>query len=78
MEASTLFSQAAVELAQMVEAVHCQVAVPPHASVTASYSGGMFRQPDLLLARLQEKLAMANRHYREVAPRLSPAAGAAL
>jgi hypothetical protein len=43
-----------------------------------SYSGGMFTQADLLLARVRAKLVTEGRQYRVVAPRLSPAAGAAL
>lgn len=76
--ASALFSRAAFELAQIVDAVHRQLEIPDHVTVLVSYQGGMFKQRDLLLARLQSKLAMDDRHYRFVAPRLPPAAGAAL
>jgi N-acetylglucosamine kinase-like BadF-type ATPase len=76
--ASALFSRAAFELAQIVDAVHRQLGVPNHATVPVSYSGGMFQQRDLLLARLQSKLATDGRRYRVVAPRLPAAAGAAL
>jgi N-acetylglucosamine kinase-like BadF-type ATPase len=76
--ASALFSRAAFELAQIVDAVHRQLEIPGHATVLVSYQGGMFQQRDLLLARLQSKLAMDDRRYRVVAPRLPPAAGAAL
>jgi N-acetylglucosamine kinase-like BadF-type ATPase len=77
-QASALFSRAADELAQIVDAVRRQLEIPGHATVMVSYSGGMFLQRDLLLARLQSKLAMEGRRYRMVAPRLPPAAGAAL
>jgi N-acetylglucosamine kinase-like BadF-type ATPase len=76
--ASSLFSRAAFELAQIVDAVHRQLEIPDHATVLVSYQGGMFQQRDLLLARLQSKLAMDDCQYRFVAPRLPPAAGAAL
>jgi N-acetylglucosamine kinase-like BadF-type ATPase len=76
--ALALFSRAAFELAQIVDAVHRQLEIPDHVTVLVSYQGGMFQQRDLLLARLQSKLAMDDRHYRFVAPRLPPAAGAAL
>jgi N-acetylglucosamine kinase-like BadF-type ATPase len=76
--ASALFSRAADELAQIVDAVHRQLEIPDDATVMVSHSGGMFQQRDLLLARLQLKLAMEGRRYRLVAPRLPPAAGAAL
>jgi N-acetylglucosamine kinase-like BadF-type ATPase len=77
-QASAVFSRAADELVQIVDAVHRQLEIPAHATVMVSYSGGMFQQRDLLLARLQSKLAMDGRRYRVVAPRLPPAAGAAL
>jgi N-acetylglucosamine kinase-like BadF-type ATPase len=77
-QASALFSRAADELVQVVDAVHRQLAVPDGATVMLSYSGGMFQQRDLLLAQLQSKLAVDSRRYRVVAPRLPPAAGAAL
>jgi N-acetylglucosamine kinase-like BadF-type ATPase len=76
--ASALFSRAAFELAQIVDAVHRQLEIPEHATVQVSYQGGMFQQRDLLLARLQSKLATDDRQYRFVAPRLPPVAGAAL
>jgi N-acetylglucosamine kinase-like BadF-type ATPase len=76
--ASALFSRAAFELAQIVDAVHRQLEIPDHATVLVSYSGGMFQQRELLLARLQSKLAAEGERYRVVAPRLPPAAGAAL
>jgi len=38
----------------------------------------MFQQRDLLLTRFQSKLAIAGNRYRVAAPRLPPAAGAAL
>jgi N-acetylglucosamine kinase-like BadF-type ATPase len=73
-----LFFRAADELVQIVDAVHRQLEVPGDATVMLSYSGGMFQQPDLLLAHLQSKLATNGRRYRVVAPRLPAAAGAAL
>jgi N-acetylglucosamine kinase-like BadF-type ATPase len=76
--ASALFSRAAFELAQIIDAVHRQLEIPDHATVLVSYQGGMFQERELLLARLQSKLAMDDRPYRFVAPRLPPAAGAAL
>jgi N-acetylglucosamine kinase-like BadF-type ATPase len=77
-QASALFSRAADELVQIVDAVHRQLEIPEHAMVTVSFSGGMFLQRDLLLAGLQSKLAIDRSRYRVAAPRLPPAAGAAL
>lgn len=77
-QALVLFSRAADELVQIVDAVHRQLEIPEQATVTVSYSGGMFQQRDLLLTHFQSKLAIDRRRYRVVAPRLPPAAGAAL
>lgn len=76
--ASALFTDAAGELAQLVDAVHRQLAVPPQLTLSVSYSGGLFQQRDLLLAPLLARLASSDARYRIVAPRLPPAAGAAL
>jgi N-acetylglucosamine kinase-like BadF-type ATPase len=78
LQASALFVRAADELVQIVDAVHRQLEIPDHATAMLSYSGGMFQQPDLLLARVQATLAVDGARYRVVAPRLPPAAGAAL
>jgi N-acetylglucosamine kinase-like BadF-type ATPase len=77
-QASALFSRAADELVQIVDAVHRQLEIPEHATVRVSFSGGMFQQGDLLLPRFQSKIAIDRRRYRVAAPRLPPAAGAAL
>jgi N-acetylglucosamine kinase-like BadF-type ATPase len=77
-QASALFSWAADELVQIVDAVHQQLEIPSDTTVPVSYSGGMFQQRDLLLVRLQSKLAINGRRYRMMAPRLPPVAGAAL
>jgi len=76
--ASALFTDAAGELAQLVDAVHRRLAVPPRQTLSVSYSGGLFQQRDLLLAPLLAHLASRDGRYRVVAPRLPPAAGAAL
>jgi N-acetylglucosamine kinase-like BadF-type ATPase len=77
--ALALFTDAAGELAQLIDAVHRQLAVPPQLMLSVSYSGGLFQQRDLLLAPLLASLASSrNARYRVVAPRLPPAAGAAL
>jgi len=76
--ALALFTDAAGELAQLIDAVHRQLAVPPLLMLSVSYSGGLFQQRDLLLAPLLASLAASNGRYRVVAPRLPPAAGAAL
>jgi len=77
-QASALFSRAADELVQIVDAVHRQLQIPEHATVTVSFSGGMFEKRDLLLTCFQSKLAIDPKRYRVAPPRLPPAAGAAL
>jgi N-acetylglucosamine kinase-like BadF-type ATPase len=76
--ASALFREAAGELALLIDAVHRQLAVPPQTTLAVSYSGGLFQQRELLLAPLLALLASRDGRYRVVAPRLPPAAGAAL
>jgi len=77
-QAADLFLRAADQLLQIIDAVHRQLAIPAQTTVPVSYSGGMFQQRDLLLARLQSALALRADRYRVVAPRLPPPAGAAL
>jgi len=76
--AAALFERAADEMLQMIDAVMRQLAVPPSATMTVSYSGGLFRSSHLLLDRLKVNLPKSSYRYRLAAPRLSPAAGAAL
>ena len=76
--ASALFTDAAGELLLLVDAVHRQLAVPSQLTLSVSYSGGLFQQRELLLAPVLAGLASRDACYRAVAPRLSPAAGAAL
>jgi N-acetylglucosamine kinase-like BadF-type ATPase len=76
--ASALFTEAAGELLLLVDAVHRQLAVPPGVTLSVSYSGGLFQLRDLLLLPLRARLATRDTRYRVVAPRLPPAAGAAL
>lgn len=73
-----LFEQAAQELAAVVHAVRDQLNVPPLTRLPVSYSGGMFRLAGLLQPMLEAALGSGERCYEFVAPRLSPAAGAAL
>jgi N-acetylglucosamine kinase-like BadF-type ATPase len=77
-QAQELFARAAQELAQIIHAVHGQLRVPDSLAVPLSYSGGMFRLGDLLLAPLQSALAARGMPYRLVQPRLPPQGGAAL
>jgi N-acetylglucosamine kinase-like BadF-type ATPase len=78
MNAAYLFRRAADELAAIVHAVHRQLEIPVGTPVTVSYTGGLFRQSELLLNPLKSILAGDSRHYLITAPRLTPVAGAAL
>lgn len=73
-----LFESAARELAAIVHAVRDRLGVPPQIPLPVSYSGGMFRLDSPLLARFKAALELGDRRYQFVAPRLPPAAGAAL
>lgn len=76
--ARRVFDAAAQELAALVHAVRAGLRVPPPAVVTVSYSGGMFQFGATLLDPLRAALAASPLPYDFVAPRLTPAAGAAL
>ena len=76
--ARQLFERAALELAAIVHALRDQLGVPAQVSLPVSYSGGMFRLEGLLKPLLEAALGAGERRYEFVAPRLPPAAGAAL
>jgi N-acetylglucosamine kinase-like BadF-type ATPase len=75
--AGALFEQGAEELRQIVQAVDAQLGIPKGWTIPVSYSGGLFKQPQLL-KRLLAKLDHAGSRYFVVPPRLPPVAGAAL
>ena len=77
-QATALFTQAAHELVQIVEAVRSQLEFPEHMAVTVSYSGGLFQERDLVLSFFRSDLAATGRRYRLAAPRLPAVAGAAI
>jgi N-acetylglucosamine kinase-like BadF-type ATPase len=76
--AVALFTRAAEELVQIVDAVHRQLQVPDHLTVSVSYTGGLFQQGDLLLGPLKALLASRSCRYEISPPLLTPVAGAAL
>jgi N-acetylglucosamine kinase-like BadF-type ATPase len=77
-QASTLFEQAAVELAAIINAVRQQLRVPETEALRLSNSGGMFQLGELLRAPLRSALSAAGVPYQFIDPRLSPVSGAAL
>jgi N-acetylglucosamine kinase-like BadF-type ATPase len=76
--ARAIFRRGAEELAATVRAVLDSLQVPAGTRVPVSHSGGMFRDPQLLLERLRECLERDEPRARLVAPRLPPGIGAAL
>jgi N-acetylglucosamine kinase-like BadF-type ATPase len=76
--ARSLFTQAASELADIVDAVHDRLQVPAHVDLPVSYSGGLFQLRALLLAPFESALLARGRRYRLAAARLPPDAGAAV
>jgi N-acetylglucosamine kinase-like BadF-type ATPase len=76
--ARSLFTQAATELADIVDAVRDRLQVPATLDLPLSYSGGLFQLRELLLAPFEATLAGRERRYRLSAARLPPDAGAAV
>ncbi len=77
-QARAVFSAAALAMAEMIVAVRESLRVSSGASLAVSYSGGMFRFGELLLAPLRSALAASGKSYEFTAPLTTPAAGAAL
>lgn len=77
-QAQAVFGTAAHELAATVHAVRDALRPAQGASLLVSYSGGMFKFGELLLAPLRTALRAGERRYEFVVPQLSPVAGAAL
>jgi N-acetylglucosamine kinase-like BadF-type ATPase len=77
-QAIAIFQRAAGELARIVDAVHDQLDIPARASISVSYSGGMFNERELLLDPFLAHLSKDARRYRVALPRLAPVAGAAI
>jgi N-acetylglucosamine kinase-like BadF-type ATPase len=73
-----LFTRAAAELADMVDAVRDRLQVPAQLDLPLSYSGGLFQLRELLLSPFEAALSTRTRKYRLAAARLPPDAGAAL
>jgi N-acetylglucosamine kinase-like BadF-type ATPase len=76
--ARELFTRGADELAAIIDATRKRLDVPDSFVVPVSYSGGMFTLTELVLKPLQSALDRRGHVYNFVAPRMGPAAGAAL
>jgi N-acetylglucosamine kinase-like BadF-type ATPase len=77
-QAADILARGAVELAAIVDATRARLEVPSGFSIPVSYSGGMFKLTELVLKPLQAALAQRQFAYHLAAPRMAPAAGAAL
>ncbi len=76
--AQHVFDQAGRELAAIVDAIRRQLKYQPGEPVNLSYSGGVFQSGDMILGAFKAQLAACSPDYRIVAPRHSPAIGAAI
>lgn len=73
-----LFERAALDLADLVDAVRRQLPVPAEAHVPVSSSGGMFRPGNGLREMLSSELRRRSTQYRFVEALLPPHVGAAI
>lgn len=76
--AAEIFCRAAQQLANIVQAVASKLAFEPNESIPVSWSGGVFRSGELVVAPFKAKLERANCHYHFIEPIADPALGAAL
>lgn len=76
--AADIFRQAADQLAQIVQSVEKHLGFEPDESIPVSWSGGVFRSGELVVAPFKAKLESANGHYQFIEPIADPALGAAL
>lgn len=77
-QARSIFTRGARELAALVDATRAELQVPSEVVLPVSYSGGMFKLDDLVLEPFKSALRDRGMVYEFIAPRLPPAAGAAL
>jgi N-acetylglucosamine kinase-like BadF-type ATPase len=76
--AGAILEHAAVELAEMVDAVRGALGVAPDVVLPVSYSGGLFAVDGPLRAPFARALAARAQPYRLTLPTLAPVLGAAL
>ena len=76
--AKAIFDGAGRELADIIDALRQALKFPEGEPIPLSYSGGVFKSGDLILAPLRAELAARSRDYDLVSPVLPPSLGAAL
>ena len=77
-EVAAIFTAAAAELAELVDAVRSALDIAPRTPVPVSYTGGLFGADSPLLAPFTRALAAAAHPYQLDAPVLAPVLGAAM
>jgi N-acetylglucosamine kinase-like BadF-type ATPase len=78
MQAITIYTAAAHELADIVVATRRALRVPAAQPVDVSYSGGVFNSRTLVLEPFANALTRSGLAFRLTTPRYSPVIGAAL
>ena len=76
--ARRIFTDAGHELAEIVDSIRRRLEYRPGERVNLSYSGGVFQSGDLVLEPFRQRLSACSPDYRIIAPRHSPAIGAAI
>jgi N-acetylglucosamine kinase-like BadF-type ATPase len=76
--ARDIFDRAAAELAAIIDAIRIRLHFGDDETVRLSYSGGVFRSGETVLAPLRRHLAERSSRFVLTAPLLSPGIGAAL
>lgn len=76
--AQAVFTRAATELAQMIDATRCTLGFDAGGSIDVSYSGGAFNAGAWILEPLKAALQTASPRYALQRPLFAPAVGAAL
>jgi N-acetylglucosamine kinase-like BadF-type ATPase len=77
-EAAAIFGSAGVALAELAGALRTALQFPPGEPVPVSYSGGVFRTGERILAPLRRALSTMSSDFDLRPPLLPPAVGAAL
>jgi N-acetylglucosamine kinase-like BadF-type ATPase len=77
-QAIRIFKMAAIELAEMVDGVRKTAGFNLHETINVSYSGGVFKAGELILAPFTQALHEFSLQYNIVSPLHTPVIGAAL
>jgi len=77
-QAAQIFTRAAQELAELVEATRSTLAIPAMQRVPVSYSGGVFGIGARVIAPFTTALQARGSSYELTVPRFAPVIGAAL